>query len=93
VSLVFDGFGMGAIYMLCESLIGFHVNPNERSRILAIRYMIILMIAAPFGWIGGLLSDISRNLPFVLNIIIITIGITLTLIYYRKENDHSAEHT
>ena len=92
LSLVFDGFGMGVLSMLSESLISLHVDPDERARIMSIRYMIIMMATAPFGWIAGFLSDISRNLPFVLSMIIIVIGIVITLIYYRKENDHSAEH-
>jgi MFS family permease len=92
VSLVFDGFGVGALAMLCESLIAMHVNQNERARIMAIRFMIILAAAAPFGWVGGILSDISRDLPFILNMIVLVIGIVITLVYYRKENDHSAEH-
>jgi len=93
VSLVFDGFGLGILAMLSESLISLHVNPEERARIMSIRYMIIMMATAPFGWIGGMLSDISRNLPFVLNLVFLVIGMILTLAYYRKENDHSAEHT
>jgi len=91
VSLVFEGFGVGALFMLCESIIAIHVNPNERARIMALRYMFIMIVTAPFGWIGGILSDISRNLPFVLNMVILVIGIVITLVYYRKENDHSAE--
>jgi len=91
VSLIFDGFGWGALMMLSESLIAIHVNQNERARILAIRSMFIVMAIAPFGWIAGILSDISRNLPFVLNMVFIVIGIIVTLVYYRKENDHSAE--
>ena len=90
-SLVFDGFGLGALIMLCESIIAIHVNPDERARIMAIRYMFIMIVTSPFGWIGGVLSDISRNLPFVLNMVVLVIGIIITLIYYRKENDHSAE--
>ena len=46
--------------------------------------MIIMFISAPFGWIAGLLSGISRNLPFVLNLVILTTGIIATLVYYRK---------
>jgi len=92
VSLAFDSFGTGALFMLCESLIAIHVNPGERARIMAIRFMFILLATAPFGWIGGILSDMSRNLPFVLNLVILSVGIVITLIYYRKENDHSAEH-
>jgi len=93
LSLVFDGFAIGAIAMLGESLIAIHVNPNERARILAIRFMFIMIATAPFGWIGGFLSDISRNLPFILNLFILAAGIVITLVHYRKSNDHSAEHT
>ena len=91
VSLLFDGFALAALTMLCESIIAIHVDPNERARIMALRYMFIMIVTAPFGWIGGILSDVSRNLPFVMNMVIILIGIALTLVYYRKENDHSAE--
>ena len=93
LSLVFDGFAIGALAMVGESLIAIHVNPNERARILAIRFMFIMLATAPFGWIGGFLSDISRNLPFILNLTVLFTGIVITLVYYRKGNDHSAEHT
>jgi len=92
LSLVFDGFAIGALAMLGESLINIHVNPNERARILAIRFMFIMLATAPFGWIGGMLSEMSRNLPFVLNLSILVTGVIITLIHYRKGNDHSAEH-
>ena len=92
VSLVFDGFGLAALTMLSESIIAIHVNPNERARIMALRFMFIMIVAAPFGWIGGFLSDMSRNLPFLLNMAVLVIGLIVTLVYYRKENDHSAEH-
>jgi len=93
VSLVFDGFGLGVLTMLCESLIAIHVNKNERARIMGLRYMFMMIVTSPFGWIGGMLSDISRNLPFVLNLFILAAGLVITLVYYRKENDHSAEHS
>lgn len=92
LSLVFDGFGIGILGMLSESLIALHVNPNERARIMALRFMMIMMVTAPFGWIAGFLSDISRNLPFVLNLFILILGIAITLFYYHhKDSDHSAE--
>ena len=91
LSLVFDGFGTGTTFVLCESLIALHVNPDERAGIMAIRYMFIMLTTAPFGWIGGFLSDISRNLPFALNLFLLTAGIIITLLYYSKNTDHSAE--
>jgi hypothetical protein len=77
--------------MLSESLIALHVNPDERARIMAIRYMLIMLVTAPFGWFSGFLSDISRNLPFVLNLFLLAAGIVATLVYYLKNNDYSTE--
>jgi hypothetical protein len=91
LSLVFDSFGLGMLYTLSESLIALHVKPDERARIMAIRYMFIMIATAPFGWFGGFLSDISRNLPFILNLVLLTIGIVIIFLYYHRTTDHSAE--
>jgi MFS family permease len=91
ISLAFDGFGFGSLFMLSESLMALHVNPNERARALAIRHLFVMLATSPFGWIGGFLSDISKNLPFVLNLFILTTGLTITLLYYKLHKDHSAE--
>jgi MFS family permease len=91
LSLVFDGFGLGMLYTVSESLIALYVNPGERARIMALRYMFIMLATTPFGWLGGFLSDISRNLPFVLNMVLLIGGISLTLFYYHFKKDHSSE--
>jgi MFS family permease len=83
-SLIFDGFGSGILAMLAESLVALHVNAAERARVMAIQHMIIMFATAPFGWIGGILSGISRNLPFVLTIGLLLGGIVVTLLYYAK---------
>jgi hypothetical protein len=60
---------------------------------MAIQHMIIMFATAPFGWIGGILSGISRSLPFVLNIGILFIGIAVTLVYYyRNPEAHRIGH-
>jgi MFS family permease len=84
VSLFFDGFGMGILAMLAESLVALHVNAAERARVMAIQHMIIMFATSPFGWIAGILSGISRNLPFVLNLALLFTGIVVTVAYYRK---------
>ncbi|MDR1618131.1 MAG: MFS transporter, partial [Treponema sp.] len=90
VSLVFDGFGSGALIMLAESLVALYVNAAERARVMAIQHMIIMFATAPFGWIGGLLSERSRSLPFVLNICLLFAGILVTLIFfYRNPEAHA----
>jgi hypothetical protein len=86
-SLVFDGYGSGSLVVLAESLVALHVNAAERARVMAIQHMIIMLVTSPFGWIGGLLSQISRSLPFVLNIGILFSGIVVTLLYYRKNTE------
>jgi hypothetical protein len=55
--------------------------------------MIIMFSTAPFGWIGGLLSGISRNLPFALNIVLLVTGILVTLVYYARNPGTPAEQT
>jgi MFS family permease len=83
VSLVFDGFGNGSLMMLAESVVALYVNKAERARVMAIQHMIIMLATAPFGWIGGILSGVSRTLPFALNILLLCIGIIVTLRFYR----------
>lgn len=91
LSLAFDGFGLPMLATLSEALIALHVEPDERARIMAVRFMVVMAATAPFGWIGGFLSDVSRNLPFALNICLLAAGIIITLVYYNKNNDHSKE--
>jgi MFS family permease len=86
-SLIFDGFGGGILAMLAESLVALHVDAAERARVLSILMMIIMFVSAPFGWIAGLLSGISRNLPFVLNLGMLFIGIAATVVYYRQRRE------
>lgn len=83
LSLLFDSFGAGILAMLAESLVALYVDKNERARVMAVQHMIIMLATAPFGWISGLLSGISRTLPFRLTIVLILLGIFITLRYYR----------
>ncbi|MDR0601625.1 MAG: MFS transporter [Treponema sp.] len=82
VSLACDGFGSGTLAMLAESLVALHVNREERARVMSIQHMIIMFATSPFGWIGGILSGISRNLPFVLTIAMLVTGAGVTALYY-----------
>jgi len=83
LSLLFDGFGAGILAMLAESLVALHVDKNERARVMAVQHTIIMLATAPFGWISGLLSSVSRTLPFRLTGVLILLGIIATLRYYR----------
>jgi hypothetical protein len=63
--------------------VALNVDVAERARVMALQHMLIMFSTSPFGWIGGLLSGISRSLPFVLNIVLLGIGIIVTLGYYK----------
>ncbi|NLK88324.1 MAG: MFS transporter [Clostridiaceae bacterium] len=84
VSLIFDALGGAVLGTLRESLVAIHVDPVERSGIMAILQTTVMMVSVPFGYIGGLLSDISRVLPFVLTIVLLMLGILATTVFYRK---------
>jgi hypothetical protein len=84
-SLIFDGFGAGILLMLSESLVALYVNKAERARVMAVQHMLIMLATSPFGWVGGLLSGISRNYPFILSALLLALGVAATLGFYAKE--------
>jgi MFS family permease len=89
VSLLFDGLGAGILVMLAESMIAINADDTERASVLALHQMIVMAVSAPFGWIGGLLSEISRNLPFAMNLVLICVGVIITLIHFRAKTHYA----
>lgn len=86
VSLLLEALGGAVLSTLRESLVAIHVNPEERSGIMALLQTVVMLVSVPFGYIGGLLSDISRVLPFVLSIVLLLLGILATALFYRRES-------
>ena len=84
ISLVFEALGGAVLATLRESLVAIHVDPVERSGIMALLQTTVMLVSVPFGYIGGVLSDISRILPFVLSIALLLLGILATTMFYRK---------
>jgi len=84
VSLVFETLGTAALGTLRESLVAIYADPEERSGILALLQTTVMMASVPFAYIGGLLSDISRVLPFVLIIALSLLGILATGLFYGR---------
>ena len=87
ISLIFDAMGGAVLSTLRESLVAIHVDPHERSGIMALLQTTVMMVSVPFGYIAGVLSDISRILPFILSILLLLLGILATTIYYRRVSD------
>jgi hypothetical protein len=86
VSLVFDALGGAILGTLRESLVAIHVDPAERSGIMALLQTTVMLVSVPFGYIGGLLSDISRILPFVLSIMLLLLGVLATALFYHRSS-------
>jgi hypothetical protein len=87
VSLIFEALGVAVLSTLRESLVAIHVDRAERSGILALLQTTVMLVSVPFGYIGGLLSDISRILPFVLSIVLLLLGILATALFYNVSSD------
>jgi len=84
VSLIFEALGGAVLNTLRESLVAIHVDPSERSVIMALLQTTVMLVSVPFGYIAGLLSDISKILPFVLSIVLLLLGILATALFYRR---------
>lgn len=79
-----------------ESLIALFVDRQDRARVSALLYVIMIGVASPFGWLIGLLSGINRMLPFVVNIgiFLLSMGIILSsgaLKRYDQEHSMASE--
>lgn len=93
VSILFEALGSAVLSTLRESLVAIHVNPEERSGIMALLQTVVMLVSVPFGYIGGLLSDISRALPFVLSISLLLLGVLATAVFYRNQNQRREQFT
>lgn len=60
------------------------VEAKERARIMAFVYVVAILFTTPFGWIAGSLSEINRNLPFILNLFLFAFGAALTFFSARQ---------
>jgi uncharacterized membrane protein YeaQ/YmgE (transglycosylase-associated protein family) len=67
------------------------VDAQERARIMALLFLIVIIISTPFGWIAGQLSEINRILPFVMNISLYLIGAVLVVLAARHTSRLSGE--
>lgn len=63
------------------------VNAQERARIMAFLYVAVILFTSPFGWIAGVLSEINRNLPFILNLGLFATGALLVYLAAQHKTD------
>ena len=79
ISIFLEACSVSLISPLLDSMQVIMVDPQERARIIAMMYVIVMAFSSPFGWIAGVLSGIDHRLPFAMNIILLALGILLTI--------------
>ncbi len=68
LATVIEAVSLSLLNPLTDTLQMVCMDVQERARVLAVFYAIVLSLTAPLSYIGGLLSDVDRVLPFVLTI-------------------------
>ena len=91
VVTILEGCSAPAISTLLDKLIATSVDAQERARIMALLYLVVLVATTPFGWIAGEASQINRSLPFVINITLVVLGALLAYVASRRNLPTSAE--
>jgi hypothetical protein len=84
IATILEGCSLPTASTLLEKLVVVTVDAQERARIMAILYTLVLMFTSPFGWIAGQISEINRSLPFVLNTVLLSVGGLLTYLASRR---------
>lgn len=74
LSVVVEACAYAAVSPLIDKLIVLTIDAQERARVQSILYVGVILLTAPFGWIAGSLSSMNKNLPFLLNIVLLLIG-------------------
>ena len=75
VSVVLEGAASALVSPMTESLLAVSLESDERARVSAMVYVILMVLISPFGWIAGQLSALDRALPFALNTGLFVLGI------------------
>ena len=65
-----------------------NMDPKERPRIMSLLTVIMLGATSPFGYVAGLLSNLNRSWPFMLNVVLFLLMWRL-IIMEKKKTDHN----
>jgi DHA1 family tetracycline resistance protein-like MFS transporter len=80
LNVFLEACGFAAVGPLVDQMTALTVSASERARIQSLLHVGIILLTSPFGWIAGTLSEINKDLPFVLNIVLFTIGAALAYV-------------
>lgn len=77
VSVFLEACCFATVNPLVDQMVVLTIDAQERARIQSILYVGIILITSPFGWIAGTLSELDKSLPFILNIVLFSMGAVL----------------
>ncbi len=77
LSVILEACSFATVVPLLDQMMVLTINAKERARIQSIMYVGIILFTAPFGWIAGMLSDLNKIYPFLLNILLFGLGALL----------------
>ena len=80
LSVFLEACSFAAVNPLVDQLTVLTIDARERARIQSILYVGIILLTSPFGWIAGTLSEVNKDLPFILNIGLFAVGAGLAFI-------------
>jgi len=85
LSVFLEACSMAVVNPLVDQLTALSISAEERARIHSLLYVGIILLTSPFGWAAGLLSEIDRALPFVLNMLLFAVGAALAHVAGSRE--------
>ena len=90
LSTVLTAFGTAMVFPFSDALMHNTITDSDRAKIISLLNVFLFAVSAPFGYIGGLLSSVAKQLPFVLLAAIQVVGLVLLVLFARQERRQRA---
>lgn len=87
LSVIMEGVSLSLVNPLLDSLQVTMINRQERARIVAVLYTVVILFTAPFGTLAGYLSEMDQRLPFVMNMAVLFVAIVMLLAYGQRHTE------
>ena len=84
------GVGSAVVFPVTDSFLANAVPDRGRAKVMAVFYVVMFSVSSPFGWIGGLLADVSPRLPLALVAVVCVLGLGLSAFVPRAESRAAA---
>jgi len=88
---VLQACAFGLVMPRKDTIVALSLDSEERARMTSILTVVMLGVTIPFGYIAGYLSEINRNLPFLLNIALFALTFAIVLASRKLKKGGSLE--